>query len=194
MIDRSLLLAKGGFSAVSRSITPERYFARQTANQNDGYSFVCFGPELGLSCDKSFDEQLSTAIRTRYPSLKQRLENLSVLALVEMTLFIGPIAMLVYALVSGSYLLSGICDVTIVISSLVLFRITKQAYDSNLFLSLFVYPLAFAYDVGLAMLSMWRYEFSEVVWKGRNVCIPVMQLEINPLETEKPTSSSLESK
>jgi len=31
-------------------------------------------------------------------------------------------------------------------------------------------------DLFLINYSMWKYEFSDVDWKGRNVCIPVMHV------------------
>jgi hypothetical protein len=36
-------------------------------------------------------------------------------------------------------------------------------------------PFAILYDVGLLNYSMWQYEFGEIIWKGRNVCLPVMR-------------------
>jgi hypothetical protein len=40
--------------------------------------------------------------------------------------------------------------------------------------SIWLLPVAAVYDVWLLNYSMWQYEFNEVIWKGRNVCIPVM--------------------
>jgi hypothetical protein len=36
--------------------------------------------------------------------------------------------------------------------------------------------VAFVMDLVVLHVSLWKYEFSSVEWKGRNVCIPVMQL------------------
>ncbi len=38
-------------------------------------------------------------------------------------------------------------------------------------------PVAFATDLALLHISFWKYEFSSIEWKGRNVCIPVMRME-----------------
>ncbi|HEY1644775.1 MAG TPA: glycosyltransferase [Candidatus Saccharimonadales bacterium] len=175
LIDKKALKSCGGFKAVSRNILPERYFARQTARDNDDYSFVCLGKALGLSAKKSFEEQVSTAIRTRYPRVKQHLENDSILSLAEAAIFISPVALLVYELVSRSWFFAVLSSLNVVIGSLIAFSITMLTYDKKLPLSLIAYPAIFAYDIALSLYSMWQYEFNEVVWKGRNVCIPVMQ-------------------
>jgi hypothetical protein len=33
-----------------------------------------------------------------------------------------------------------------------------------------------AYDMAILHYSMWQYEFSEVDWKGRNICVPAMHV------------------
>lgn len=176
LIDRDVLISNGTFKAVSRSIIPERYFARQSSRQKDGYSFVCLGLELGLTSVKSFDEQLSTSLRTRYPLLKQRLENVALLSLIEFTLYIAPIAVFIYGLVDERWLLAVISFVSMVLAALLLFVISRQTYNRNILTSLIFYPLVFTYDLSLGLYSMWLYEFDEVIWKGRNVCIPVMKV------------------
>jgi len=37
-------------------------------------------------------------------------------------------------------------------------------------------PFMILTDVALLHYSMWKYEFSIVEWKGRNVCIPAMHV------------------
>lgn len=176
MIDLDVLNKFGGFKAVSRSILPERYFARQTARQNDGYSFICLGQKLGLSSSKVFDQQLSTQLRTRYPQLKQSLFNISMVCLAEFLIFVAPIGLLVYELINFDKLLVILCLIIILTSGLVVMVIGRQTYGRNLFVSLIAYPLLFSFDIGLSFYSMWLYEFRQVIWKGRNVCIPVMRL------------------
>jgi hypothetical protein len=36
------------------------------------------------------------------------------------------------------------------------------------------FPFAAIYDICMLNYSMWQYEFGEVIWKDRNVCIPIM--------------------
>ncbi len=174
LIDRKVLKDNGSFKAVMRDITPERYFARQTAQKHDGYSFICLGREFGFSSTKTYSAQFETAVRTRYPLLKQRLENVSILNIAELVVFIAPIGLFLYELITMEWLLMAVSLVNILIASYVFYKITKLTYGHSVWLSLFIYPLIFACDVWLLRYSMWKYEFSEVIWKGRNVCIPVM--------------------
>lgn len=177
LIDKKALDSAGSFKAVSRSIEPERYFARRTLDSNDGYSFICLGRELGLTSDKSFSEQFDTAIRTRYPILRQRLEHVSIVVLAELSLFVLSIGLIVYGLINASWLLVVISLINIILASVISYIITNLTYGNGPLLSLLIYPIAVTYNVWLLLDSMFKYEFSEVVWKGRNVCIPIMQVK-----------------
>ncbi len=42
--------------------------------------------------------------------------------------------------------------------------------------ALFAVPVMTLYDLFLLHVSMWRYEFATVEWKGRNICIPAMHV------------------
>jgi chlorobactene glucosyltransferase len=176
LIDSSLLRSVGSFKSASRSIEPERYFAKKAINQKDGYSFISSGNLFGLISNKSFEEQLETGIRTRYPLLKQRLENVSLISLVEAVIFVLPVGLLIYEIIRLDIFLIVISGICYLLTNVLLYQITKLTYSKNLLLSLICAPFVFGYDIGLCFYSMWRYEFSHVDWKGRNVCIPVMQL------------------
>jgi chlorobactene glucosyltransferase len=176
LIDKKLLLENGSFKAVSRSILPERYFARQAVRKNDGYSFICLGKELGLFAKKSLKDQKETAIRSRYPLLKQRIESVSFIVLSEMVLFILPIFELIYGLIKGSIFVVIISLINILVAGVILFVVTRLTYNMAIFLSAVFYPFVIAYDIFIVLYSMRAYEFGEVVWKGRNVSVPVMQI------------------
>jgi glycosyltransferase involved in cell wall biosynthesis len=182
--DREFLHSHGGFKAVSREIIPERYFARIAEKHDSGYSFIAIGQGLGLSSNKSFSEQHDTALRTRYPTYRQRLENVSLFCLVEAVIFILPIILLVYEIIYSSLFLVVLLLVNIIVSSLIFKAISRQTYSLNLSLSYVIYPFVFIYDIYISFYSMFLYEFSEVIWKGRNVCIPVMQV-IPSLDSER---------
>jgi hypothetical protein len=55
-------------------------------------------------------------------------------------------------------------------------RIVTLTYRHRFINSFWLLPVAGVYDVGLLNYSMWQYEFNEVIWKSRNVCIPVMHV------------------
>src|SRR5581483_6031569 len=82
IIRRDVLEMSGGFSAVSRSIVPESYFARMSAI-HDGYSFMQSNEGIGVTSTKLLHDQLQTVIRTRYPQVHRRPELVALLSLVE---------------------------------------------------------------------------------------------------------------
>jgi hypothetical protein len=45
---------------------------------------------------------------------------------------------------------------------------------STWFIGLLNFPFIVLLEAGLVQLSMIKYEFSKVVWKERNICIPVL--------------------
>src|SRR5690606_25377755 len=72
---RDDLARAGGFVAVARSIVPEAHFAKYFARHDDAYSFMRGNSRLGIESVKPAREQHETAIRTRYPQLRRRPEN-----------------------------------------------------------------------------------------------------------------------
>ena len=172
LITTEQLKKSGGFAGVSRSITPEAYFARE-AIKNDSYRFMRSDAALGITSVKTRDEQRDTAVRTRYPQLHRRPEFVCVVSLAELGLLVAP---LVLALIGFSGVFGWPAEIAAIAASLILLLAyngsTVAFPHRSLVLPLF--PIAVLVDVGLLHYSMWKYEFSEVVWKGRNVCIPVM--------------------
>lgn len=176
LIRREALERSGGFAAVSRAITPEAYFARRSAKQNDGYSFLRSSPQLGLISVKSLREQRATAIRTRYPQLHRRLEFASLLSLAELVLLIGPFMIAsagIWAVVGLRVELAALAAAFLLVAAYN--ALTAAAFPRTWWLILISFPFAVLEDIALINYSMWKYEFSEVIWKGRNVCLPVMR-------------------
>jgi hypothetical protein len=54
--------------------------------------------------------------------------------------------------------------------------VVTVTYRQRLLKSLFLGPFAVILNLWIRHESLWRYEFGEIEWKGRNVCIPVMQV------------------
>jgi hypothetical protein len=176
VVQKQLLMDSGGLAAVSRAIQPERYFARYAALHQDGYSFLQSGEQLGLASAKSFDDQRATAVRTRYPSLHRRIELTALVSLIELLLLVVPYANLIYCLASRRWILAIINSGCCLLLSYVYNQVVRITYQRSLMRGLWLLPFAVLYDIGLLNYSMWQYEFSEVIWKGRNVCIPVMRV------------------
>ncbi|HET7320129.1 MAG TPA: glycosyltransferase family 2 protein [Candidatus Saccharimonadales bacterium] len=175
VIKKSLLASAGSFKAVSRSIVPESYFAR-TASVHDGYSFV---RSNAVTSYKSVTEQRATAIRTRYPQLHRRPELVALLTLLELVGTIGPIVLCITALLDGHILVFIVGLIAYIMLSISWLVTSVITYGRVLPYSLISLPVAVLADIALMHYAMYKYEFNEVIWKGRNVCIPVMHVVAN---------------
>jgi len=176
LIKRASLEHMGGFEATSRSVTPEAHFARQ-AVVTDGYAFIRSDELLGVYSNKPTSEQYGTSVRVRYPQLHRRLELVALTASFELLFLLGPFV----ALCAAGYMVHTMAYVAVwSVSIAALFitygMVTKGARLANAWYGWIFMPLAFAVDMVILHISCWKYEFSDVYWKGRNVCIPVMQI------------------
>ncbi|HEX5744030.1 MAG TPA: glycosyltransferase family A protein [Candidatus Saccharimonadales bacterium] len=175
LIHRQALERAGGFEAVRRRGVPESYFARALADIK-GYGFLMSGPAMGVSSVKAPREQRATAIRTRYLQMHRRPEMTALVGLAESAVLVMPFALLAASLVVGQWLTAGLSALSIIANVMVYSRIFNLTYRRFLLKGLWLLPFAALYDVWLLNYSMWRYEFRDVIWKGRNVCIPVMRV------------------
>lgn len=177
IIQRKLLENAGGFKAVSRSVVPESYFAR-VAVVHDGYSFMQSDKSMGIRCDKDYGTQHDTATRTKYPQLHRRPELVFLLTLAEMLAIVLPLCLLIASVnvpsLRGAAVISGVTATILVVWYVMIVTLT---YRRVVWLSIFALPFAVLHDVALLNYSMLKYEFSTVLWKGRNICIPVMRIE-----------------
>ncbi len=174
MIETKAFKKLGQLNAVKNSVNPEAYFAKQLSKSNQ-YYFVRANDSFGVITLKSIEQQIQTAIRTRYPSLNKRLELVPVLTLLYFAVLVGPF---VYVLVGWNYdfgvvwMLAFIATVFLSIPHIIL---TVYSNPATWALSIISFPIVVFVEVVLMNISMWRYEFSEVSWKDRNICLPVMQ-------------------
>lgn len=174
LITSKTMRKMGGFAAVSHSIAPEAYFAREIV-RSDGYGFIRSNDTLDIQTRKSFSKQRATAIRTRYPQLRRRPENVLGLVGVELFLLLGPFVGLIHGVIAGSseLYISVVACVLLVINHITIMQLTSPA---NVAVALVNFPLEVITDVAVLVTSMLRYEFGTVEWKDRNVCIPVMHV------------------
>jgi chlorobactene glucosyltransferase len=176
IVQKDTIERSGGFAAVSRSIVPEAHFAK-ALSAADGYSFMRAGANPGVTSVKGAAEQLNTAIRMRYPQLHRRPENALVLLFAELFFLVAP-----FGIVGFGWLFSvGPFAVVLAALSAVLLTITYELVAVNThvntpLLALVASPVVALYDMGMVQYSMWRYEFSDVDWKGRNICVPAMHV------------------
>lgn len=175
LITAEQLKKAGGFAAVSRSIVPEAHFARAAA-ANDAYRFTHSNALLGVTSIKAVAEQRATAVRTYYPQLHRRPEMVFAVTMAESLALLAPFALLFVAVVWQWHAALQIAVAATCVALLAAYRavvaVSFPAARSGL---LPLFPVVLLFDLALLHYSMWKYEFSEVVWKGRNVCIPVMR-------------------
>jgi chlorobactene glucosyltransferase len=176
VINRALLEKSGGFQAVARSITPEAHFAR-TAAARDTYSFVRASQASDIASVKAPAEQRATMLRTRYPQLHRRPENVLALTLLELFLFVSPFVMVVVGFwveAGGGAIVLWLLTCLVLITAYE--HMARATRTVTMWTGPLAVPLGMLYDVWLVHHSMWLYEFSVVEWKGRNVCIPAMHV------------------
>lgn len=174
IIGREVLDSAGSFGAVSRSIIPESYFAYISAARN-GYSFMQSSEAIGITSYKSFTEQQATAIRTRYPQLHRRMELVAMLSLVQIFAAISPYALILLAIFGHLSILPTIISLALIVAlTLIYIEVVYLTYRKWIIRAIFLPPVFILLDIGLLNYSMFKYEFSSVFWKGRNICIPIM--------------------
>lgn len=171
LIDHKALKNLGGFSAVKRSILPERYFARENV-KHDCYSFIRANELLDLRTTKTPEHQLQTALRVRYPQLHNRPENVFLVTLgMHLFLFMPYVLFVASFFISmpAVQLFSGLSLIFLTLSHLFILSISNP---TNTIFGLINFPVVILTDIFLTVFSMLRYEFGQMIWKGRNVCIP----------------------
>lgn len=174
LIERQTLLRAGGFAAVTRTISPEAYFAK-VSMFNDGYSFLRSNSKLAIASAKQPIDQRETAIRVRYPQLHRRPEQVFLVTIAEIVFLLAPFLV---AFLGGLWRIGFIAETLAILSCLALtadyWQMAHVTGLSRLPFALVGLPVMICSDIVILHRSMWQYEFSEVIWKGRNVCIPVM--------------------
>jgi chlorobactene glucosyltransferase len=175
LIRRKSLNKLGGFSAASHSIIPEGFLARELV-QTNGYSFIRANDTLDVQTHKVFVEQRATALRTRYPQLRRRPENVLLFVIADLLFLLGPFIGIVYGLVQHDdlvILLSSLAATLLILNHIMVVQLTSPP---NVVVALINFPIEVLTEVVISVLSMVRYEFGEIEWKDRNVCIPVMHV------------------
>lgn len=173
LIKRDTLKKLGGFDAVQHSILPEGYFAREVV-KTDGYSFVRADDVLDVQTHKDLGDQRDTAIRMRYPQVRRRLEMVLVLSLAEVLFLLGPFVVFASALwvgLNAVQVAAAVATLLLVLTHVVIVQFSSPV---NVLAAMVNYPFVVCAEIVIGLMSMYRYEFSEVKWKGRNVCLPVM--------------------
>jgi hypothetical protein len=165
----------GGFAAVASSISMESFFAKHAIGHDDGYAFLQSDAKTGLVSAKSPTEQRATAVRVRYPQLHRRPELVALVSLAQFSVLVGPFALFVVGVCGSSIGLTVLGGLSAILAASSFALIVTLTYRRFRWAGVWLLPFAALYDIGLLNYSMWRYEFREVVWKGRNICVPIAQ-------------------
>lgn len=176
VLSRSALTQGGGFAAVARAIVPEAHFARNLL-ASDGYSFLRANGGLDVQSVKRVEDQRDTAVRMRYPQLHRRPEQVALLTLFEMAFLLLPFVLAVsgfwVSIGTPAHIMAAIASALLIVSYQ---HSVLSTHVNNGWFGLIGHPIAVLTDIGLVHYSMWRYEFSTVDWRGRNICVPVMHV------------------
>jgi hypothetical protein len=176
VIYRKDMLKLGGFAAVTRAILPEAYFAKQML-AGDGYSFMRADKNLPVYSAKSHERQRDTAIRVRYPQLHRRPETVITVAAIGVACFAMPFGLVMLGIFGHvSALHTTLAGVSVLFLSTAYTLVAVSTKVNSWYIAPFYFLPMVAADIVLTHYSMYKYEFSEVIWKGRNVCLPVMHV------------------
>lgn len=174
LADRKYLLQHGGFEAHKKSVRPEKVVAR-IARTESMYSFVRATSGLGVYSAKDVKAQWNTAVRTRYPEHKNRPENILVGSFGHVLLLFSPGIIAIYSFFSGHALALLLSLFAAAVLLATHNNINRMASGKFSIVRLVIFPLSVLMELAVMNYSMWAYEFHEVTWKGRNVCLPVLQ-------------------
>lgn len=173
LIKRQSLQNAGGFSGLAGMVIPEAYFSRRLLPA-DGYSFLVGGQQLGINSHKPARQQYLTSIRTRYPQLHKRIELVALVSLLTSIVYIMPLPLAAWAIWQHSWLAASALLLAFGLQAITYNRLVRATYAKITWPPVWQILIAVSYDLWLLNLSMWRYEFSEVTWKGRNITAQVM--------------------
>jgi len=127
-----------------------------------------------LRTTKSPVEQIHTTARVRYPQLRNRPESILLFILGLQFLLLSPFFFFFAYLGSSQsliYILSGLSIFALTLSHVSILVISNPVYSIT---GLINFPLVVLSDIAITLYSMLRYEFGQVIWKGRNVCMPIL--------------------
>jgi glycosyltransferase involved in cell wall biosynthesis len=173
-IRRKKLTEIGSFESVKQSIRPEAHFAKRLSTS---YRFVLSGSRLGLTSIKKPRDQFDTALRMRYPQTRRSPESVLTVMAIEFLIFILPVIALVHGSNNSDGLLVllgllSLCLLT-VINSYISYLTVRKSW----FFAAFTLPFLVLEEFYVLIRSMVAYEFGDVRWKERNICLPMLQPE-----------------
>jgi hypothetical protein len=179
MINRTSINEINGFNSYKRSIIPEEHLAKHFSHLKS-YSFIRTTKDSLITTHKDFSSQWDTQVRTKYPHAHRRPENVMIQSFVLSFVVLLPFILLPFIIFGyelywfyESALLTAV--LSYLISHIAISVITNPIAG---FLAPFNFPVAIILDIIAVNVSMFRYEFGKVIWKGRDVA--PKKLEVIP--------------
>jgi len=176
MINSQTLSSMGGFKSVSQQIEPERVFAR-ALNVKKQYRFLISTHQLDITTRKRASSQFETAVRTLYPMSHKdpawTFIAVTSIGLLEILLLGGLLAPLLIPAVF-SYIMFISSALLVLAYSLVQWLLEPKGW----WLAVLALPVSLLLEIWLLIYSLVAYEFGSVQWKGRNICIPILDVNM----------------
>lgn len=170
MVNKAALDKIGGFKTYKRSITPESHLAKYFYSSNK-YAYTHTSKGLLITTHKDLGRQWDTAVRVRYPNAHRRPENVLIQTLVIASVILLPFVLLPFVIFNGY--LDGIYATFVIVAGIMYLLahvlISLITNPTSAYLAPVNFPIAISLDVIALHLSMYKYEFSKVIWKGRDV-------------------------
>ncbi len=173
VVKRERLLELGGFDVTPNLVVPERYFANEIG-KNKSYKFIVADRSLGVTSRKRTSSQTETAVRTLYPLFRENPLLIFVASFGLLSLLVLPFLVVILGLFGieiPNYEHALLSSVLLTVANLVVYT---RFNASTWFIGLFNFPFIITLEALLMQWSMLKYEYSKVVWKDRNICIPVL--------------------
>ncbi len=171
LAQKKFLIESGSFKAVSRRVSPESYFAR-LALKGNGYSFLQYP---ALLSQKPHSEQLETVVRLRYPQLRRQPETVALLTLIEALGGLYLLVNIIIGVLERNLLYLSLGFLGFILFATTFGQVFKLTYRSRMIIPYVLWPAILLLDIGLMHVSMWKYEFGTVLWRGRSVSPMVMR-------------------
>jgi glycosyltransferase involved in cell wall biosynthesis len=170
LINLETLKSMGSFDSVKNSVIPEQTFATKL-NKTNKYRFIISSKRLDINTRKRFSSQLATATRTLYPLLNKSLLKYLEWNLIIIFLTVSPF--IVFA-VFGFEGVAGKASFIQILSLLILnTSLMYRIHPASWWLGIIQFPIAIVLELSLLLWSLFKFEYSKVDWKGRNICVPV---------------------
>lgn len=173
-IDRKKMISLGGFASVKRMMVPESYFAKACEKTNE-YMFLNHN-DLGVLSYKTSAQQRNTAIRIRYTQLHKKPENVLLASIALLLVYVSPYMILFYGFLTHNLTINIFIIAVILLQTSLYWQIIYATMSTHNYINLLLAPTLPIVDIALMHTSMYEYEFGQVNWKDRNICLPVMHV------------------